>query len=245
MSKRIRKYLLTVLSVMLIISACGENKKSMTVGDSVLTAAMLRYYLYNTQASYEVYYMALDTELDWQSKEGEKTLEEKVKSTVLSDIEKKYELVNHISDFNVDPKVSDDEINDGIKEFKAENNKKLASKIDISDKELKELQKNIILYNRINDAIRSDCEDKINESEIRQCSISMMDIKGEGADIAAEDIFDRLRSGEDMENLADMNGITITKGVMGYGDRDGDELENEILNLKEGEYGLARQGDIY
>lgn len=103
----------------------------------------VRYYAYKTQATYEVYYMSKNKELKWNKKlKIGVTLEEGVKSQILSDICKRQALYVNASKYDVSLSAKEESKANEEAEYYLENSsEKMLSKVNISKERLVEIYK--------------------------------------------------------------------------------------------------------
>lgn len=158
---------LIIATMSLLMFACGntedsDNKKDndkkidvaapadkakdvvvITAGDRNVYLDEVRYYLYNTQATYEAVYMAEDKEVDWeQIVEGDIVLKDAVKSTVIDKICKREAILSYADAYDV--KLSDselEEIDKKVQIFFDESDDELLRRIDVSPERLQEIYK--------------------------------------------------------------------------------------------------------
>lgn len=153
---KIKKMLLAVMCITMMLSTagCGRNKTVKEVETATNKAEEIeaihagtvtvffdeaKYYAYTTQATYEAYYIAEDSEIDWNSELSENvTWEQGIKSTVLDDICRRECMYSLAGEYNVSLSESDiKEIDIAVKNYYSETNKKLMLKIGVSEKRLK------------------------------------------------------------------------------------------------------------
>lgn len=138
----------------------------MVVGDAVVYLDEVRYYSYNTQATYEAVYIAEDEALDWNSEMSEGvTLEEAVKSTVLDRICEREALVQYAEEYGVaftETELS--EISDKVDTFFEESNPKLLERIDIEKERLKEVFEKEELYKKVKEVMDDEEAGKSDET---------------------------------------------------------------------------------
>ena len=167
--------ILLVLSLILsVFTGCEVSEKQQGIPDSVDTIRVgniyveddeMRYYFYNTQATYEAYYIAEDMELDWDSELQEGTsLREGVKSIILDDICKREVIISFAEDYSIETDSDDvSEAEKMVETFFTETNPKLQSKINISPLRLQEIFEKEILYKKVSEAMEAEEEGKTDE----------------------------------------------------------------------------------
>ena len=161
------KLVLLCTAVTIIFSACSFGKNSeevvtdengnkidtdlsydeaarqpvITVGTEQVYLDEVRYYFYNTQATYELYYDTDDKELDWNKEMSVGvTLAEAVKSNILDTICETEALSSYAEEYGVS--FSEDEltkISNKVDKFYAKTNEKLLDRIKIKTERLKEV----------------------------------------------------------------------------------------------------------
>ncbi|MBE5958160.1 MAG: hypothetical protein E7254_04770 [Lachnospiraceae bacterium] len=163
------KMLLVMSFVMFVLSGCdvkesriinNDNIDTIQVGDSRVEEDEMRYYFYNTQATYEAYYIAENMKLDWDSEIQEGILlRDGVKSTVLDDICKREVIVSMAEDYSVELDNEDEsEADKMVETFFTETNPKLQTKIDISPLRLKEVFEKELLYKKVLEIMENEEE---------------------------------------------------------------------------------------
>ena len=135
------------------------------VGTNVVPEDEMRYYFYNTQATYEAYYIAEKMELDWNSQMQEGvTLSEGVKSTILDSICRREVIAGYADDYSVKLDSEDfAEAKKMVETFFTETNPKLQERIDISPLRLEEVFEKDILYKKVEKIIENEEEGKTDE----------------------------------------------------------------------------------
>ena len=103
----------------------------------------VRYYAYKTQATYEVYYMSKNKELKWNKKlKIGVTLEEGVKSQILSNICERQALYEEASKYDVSLSAEEEsEANEEADYYLENSSEKMLSKVNISKERLVEIYK--------------------------------------------------------------------------------------------------------
>lgn len=103
----------------------------------------VRYYAYKTQATYEVYYMSKNKELKWNKKlKIGATLEEGVKSQILSDICERQALYEEAAKYDVSLSAEEENKTNEEADYYLENSsEKMLSKVNISKERLVEIYK--------------------------------------------------------------------------------------------------------
>lgn len=137
----------------------------MNIGTKKVYLDEVRYYSYNTQATYETYYIAEEKELDWNREMSEGvTLEEAVKSTVLDGICRRESLILYADEYNVDFTEEElKEIAEKVENFYEKSNEKILDRININRERLQEIFEKNELYNKVKDIMESEKEGKSDE----------------------------------------------------------------------------------
>ncbi|MCR5837314.1 MAG: hypothetical protein K6G88_12490 [Lachnospiraceae bacterium] len=142
-----------------------QDVDTIRVGDIVVPEDEMRYYFYNTQATYEAYYIAEEMELDWNSEIQEgTTMSEGVKSTVLDDICRREVIAALAEEYEV--KLDNEEFAEAktmVETFFTETNPKLQEKIEISPLRLEEVFEKDILYKKVEKTIEDEEAGKADE----------------------------------------------------------------------------------
>ncbi len=148
------------------INETTANQEGLVVaihaGDSDIYIDEARYYAYNTQGTYETYYLTEGQEIDWG---GEKTKEmpfqQIVKSTVLDDMCRRECMYELADEYNV--KLTDEEINSinkNVNNFFKKSNKKLKNKIDISKERLSVVFQKAEIAKKVEGIMNTENKDK-------------------------------------------------------------------------------------
>jgi hypothetical protein len=166
--------LLLVLATVFVNTGCEmksspvikvQDVDTIRVGDSVVAEDEMRYYFYNTQATYEAYYIAEEMELDWNSEIQEGiTMSEGVKSTVLDDICRREVIAALAGEYSVE--LDNEEFAEAktmVETFFTETNPKLQEKIEISPLRLEEVFEKDILYKKVEKTIEEEETGKTDE----------------------------------------------------------------------------------
>lgn len=117
----------------------------------------IRYYAYKTQATYEVYYMSKNKELKWDKKlKIGVTLEEGVKSQILSDICERQALYEEASKYDVSLSAEEESKANEEADYYLENSsKKMLSKVNISKERLVEIYKKEKIAKKVEDILNA------------------------------------------------------------------------------------------
>lgn len=119
-------------------TAAPEKTVAVNAGDIKVYLDEAKYYLYTAQATYETYYISEGKEIDWESdmKDGT-SWQQGIKSIVIDDICRRESMYALAGEYNVS--LTEEEKSDvetDVKNYYTKTNKKLSSKIDISQKRL-------------------------------------------------------------------------------------------------------------
>lgn len=222
-------------------SACSCKKKeskqpAMKIGSSDLTEGIVRYYAYNAQASYENYYMASGSHIHWSEGKNKVTLEDQVKEQTLEEMVKKYKLINHAKDFEVDKSdVREKDLSDMIDNYKKNTADALKDKVDASDDDLKKIFTTYILYDDICEYIKEQYNIVVEKDLYRQVSINLIEVTGDDAENTAVKICSEVNKGGKIVDVASKYKQEVIEGTIGAGDRDRDKIELACLTMKTGE----------
>lgn len=117
----------------------------------------VRYYAYKTQATYEVYYMSKNKELKWDKKlKIGATLEEGVKSQILSDICERQALYEEASKYDVSLSAEEESKANEEADYYLENSsEKMLSKVNISKERLVEIYKKEKIAKKVEDILNA------------------------------------------------------------------------------------------
>lgn len=117
----------------------------------------IRYYAYKTQATYEVYYMSKNKELKWDKKlKIGVTLEEGVKSQILSDICERQALYEEASKYDVSLSAEEESKANEEADYYLENSsKKMLSKVNISKERIVEIYKKEKIAKKVEDILNA------------------------------------------------------------------------------------------
>ena len=117
----------------------------------------VRYYAYKTQATYEVYYMSKNKELKWNKKlKIGVTLEEGVKSQILSDICERQALYEEASKYDVSLSAEEEsEANEEADYYLENSSEKMLSKVNISKERLVEIYKKEKIAKKVEDILNA------------------------------------------------------------------------------------------
>lgn len=173
---KIKNFMILVVAVTVVLTGCESNKKMeegnakteaknpdevpavmaehtevIKAGDVVVYLDEVRYYAYNTQATYETYYMAEEKELDWNGKiSDDVTLEEAVKSTVLDTICEREAIISYADEYNIKLEESELlEISDKANKFFSETNEKFLEKVDVSHERMRAIFEKNALFEKV------------------------------------------------------------------------------------------------
>ena len=116
-----------------------------------------RYYAYKTQATYEVYYMSKNKELKWNKKlKIGVTLEEGVKSQILSNICERQALYEEASKYDVSLSAEEEsEANEEADYYLENSSEKMLSKVNISKERLVEIYKKEKIAKKVEDILNA------------------------------------------------------------------------------------------
>ena len=117
----------------------------------------VRYYAYKTQATYEVYYISKNKELKWNKKlKIGVTLEEGVKSQILSNICERQALYEEASKYDVSLSAEEEsEANEEADYYLENSSEKMLSKVNISKERLVEIYKKEKIAKKVEDILNA------------------------------------------------------------------------------------------
>lgn len=127
-------------------------------GKTQISLEEARYYAYKSQATYEVYYLANEEELNWDKEmETGVTLEEAVKTQVLDGICKRAALLENAQKYDITlDETEKSEIAGMVTEYFADTDEKLLKKIDISEEKLTEAFENKKIAEKVQNAMEAE-----------------------------------------------------------------------------------------
>ena len=125
----------------------------------------VRYYAYKTQATYEDYYMSKNKELKWNKKlKIGVTLEEGVKSQILSDICERQALYEEASKYDVSLSAEEEsEANEEADYYLENSSEKMLSKVNISKERLVEIYKKEKIAKKVEDILNTKEKNRADE----------------------------------------------------------------------------------
>ena len=222
------------------LASCKKKKEekytAMKIGSSNLSPGILRYYAYNAQASYENYYMASGAHIHWSEGKNKVTLEEQVKEQTLGDMVKKYKLINHSKDFEVNKSdIRDKDVSDMVDNYEKNSSDVLKGKVDASKNDLKSIFTTYLMYEEICDYIKEKYNIVVDKELYRQVSINLIEVSGDDAANTAAKICSEVNKGGTIVDVASKYKQEVIEGTIGAGDRDRDKIELACLSMKTGE----------
>lgn len=146
-----------------VIDVTMEAKKAattvvLTVGQGQICLDEVRYYSYNTQATYEVFYSMEEEELDWHSEMSEGvSLEEAVKSTILDTMCERQALVEYAAENGI--VLTEEElaqVDEKTNTFFQQSGEDILEKIDIGNDRLKEVYAKDALYLKVKESLETE-----------------------------------------------------------------------------------------
>lgn len=140
----------------------ADKIEVIVAGESKVYLDEVKYYAYNTQATYEAYYIAENMELDWNKEMSVGVpLETAVKLTVLERISEREAIVSFAGEYGVE--LSEEEIkavDEKVKKFFEGTNKGLLEKISIKEKRLKSVYEKDALFEKVKAVMETEKEGK-------------------------------------------------------------------------------------
>lgn len=279
--KRLAACGLSIITALSLLTGCSSDKDKtnptvssdddktlITIDDITIPYSVGKFYAYNTQASYEAYYLANGYIMDWSIKyssndstditepatlEGETvppdaTIEDMVKADVLDRIKIFYTVAKYAKDNGVT--LNDDdykEIDEHVKNYLA-GNAKVTAATGATETSLKAIYETESYYNKGCDLILKDENFTIDEEDIRQSHVYVFELYPDVVEFpkdTADGILKRLQNGEDIEKISDVYGITISEGNVGKDSTVGDNIKETCLSLHAGESAIAVEDDAY
>ena len=246
--KRMRHTLLWVLIIGILVcaSGCGKSDSdkpksadqtvAIEVGDSEVYLDEVRYYMYSSQATYEIYFITRDTdkgandEIDWSAKRGKTTWENAVKGSVLNDIARREYFYGMRKDYNIklDDKAKQD-IQLKIENYYTGTDEKLKSKIDIKKSRLEAVFKKAYIASMVEDVMNTVSKDSKDKDSADASYSEWIDDN----DIECQDAYFDISFDEHIFTKADMN--------LASGNDDGEE---ENVSQVDDDYNPVDNGGI-
>ena len=231
--KRVMLVTVAVFAMALVMVGCGssdskEQKKSadktvaIEAGDNQVFLDEVRYYMYSSQGTYEIYYIADGKEIDWGEKNGKTTWENTVKGSVLDSIAKRECFYEQRDEYNIqlDDKAKQD-IDLKVANYYTGTDEKLKNKINIKESKLTALFTKAYIATMIEDIMNTTekgSADKYYKSWL------------EKNDIECENAYFTINFDEHIFTRKDMN-ITVNEDTTGEtGEKEETSLHNPAEN---------------
>lgn len=248
-------------------TSADDNKTLITIDDINIPFSVGKFYAYNTQASYEAYYLANGYVMDWSVKytdtstdvtepstlEGETvaadaTIEDMVKADVLDRIKIFYTVAKYAKDNGITLDDADyKEIDQYVKDYLA-GNAKVSAATGATAESLKSIYETESYYNKGCDLILKDENFTVNEEDIRQTHIYVFELYPDNIEFpedTAKGILKRIQNGEDIKQISDIYGITVSEGNVGKDSTVGDNIKSTCLSLHDGGSAIAVEDGAY
>lgn len=255
-NKQIVLFLILMITICTCACSGADDKEDeddsltavLEVGGTKVYMDEIKYYAYTKQASHEAYYIAYGQEVDWQEDvDSEKTLEETVKDIVLNEICKRTIVNNHADKYNVTLDESDmQEAKDMVETYFSDSASALISAIGITEDRLTEVFEYQKLYEKVCLKYMEKNGTDISIEECVQARVSVITVADEEkAQTIASKILKEIKSGADINDVAEKYNCEAAEGNIGAGDRDGDELEELCLSLASGDVDMFCEDETY
>lgn len=176
MVNKIKNFILLILIsiiAVLILSACEAGRKTemseeqdvIIAGDRIVLEDEVRYYFYNTQATYEAYYMAENIELDWNREMSDGiTLAMGVKSSILDSICEREAIVSCADQYGIALTAEErNAVEAKVETFFTQTDENLQNLIHITSYRLQEVFEKDELYRKVKAKINVDQNDLSDE----------------------------------------------------------------------------------
>lgn len=140
----------------------ADKIEVISAGKSKVYLDEVRYYAYNTQATYEAYYIAEGKELDWDKEMSVGvSLEKAVKSTVFDSICEREAIVLYADEYQIILNEADvAEVEKKVQAFFEGTNKKLLRKINVTRERLTEIYQKDALFKKVKATMEEQYEGK-------------------------------------------------------------------------------------
>lgn len=241
-----------ILLLLSVLSACGDKEYHYVVarlGEQNVYLEEAKFYAICQQAAYEAYYVEKGVDLDWSmDPSGDGTsIQQKVKDDVMSSIQMRLIFNKHADEF--DAKLTDDElkkVDSDTKDFFNNSDKAVLEASGATKKLVKRLLKEKAIYDKICDQIISNIDDsEISATRLVKVTIATISKDSETPEVTAQDIENRVKSGESLKTVAEEYKLNVSEGNVGEGDMDGNDVEKLCLSLKTGEVGIVKTDKAY
>lgn len=197
-----------------------------------------RYYQYMYERFYSSYYGSNF----WSTDAGSGTMEDNLKTNVMSEIMQTYVLLEHADEYKVSLSDADKEkVNKAVKEFLDTSDEKLITAANATEDLVTKVYTNNALANKVWEAVVSKVDTNVTDEEARQVTVKYVLIskdndKYKDGEKIAKEIADKVKAGKDLETVCkDYDSLTAsTESYSKNGENDTD-LGKKAATLSTGD----------
>ena len=201
-----------------------------TVGDEDITLGVANFYARMTQGQYETYYagmMGMTGEDMWlQEVEEDKTYEQAVKDSIMTELENLYIIAQHAAEYEVSlTEDEQDAIREAATRFDELNSDETKEAVSGYRKDIEKYLELLTIQNKMDSKMKEGVDEEVSDEEAAQkamkyvyFSFSSTDDSGNTVDLSDEEkealradaqtLADRVKAGEDMTAVAEEMGLT-------------------------------------
>ena len=201
-----------------------------TVGDEDITLGVANFYARMTQGQYETYYagmMGMTGEDMWlQEVEEDKTYEQAVKDSIMTELENLYIIAQHAAEYEVSlTEEEQDAIREAATRFDELNSDETKEAVSGYRKDIEKYLELLTIQNKMDSKMKEGVDEEVSDEEAAQkamkyvyFSFSSTDDSGNTVDLSDEEkealrtdaqtLADRVKAGEDMTAVAEEMGLT-------------------------------------
>lgn len=224
-----------MIAVMTVSGCSGSidtDAVAATVGDEDITLGVANFYARMTQGQYETYYagmMGMTGEDMWsQELEEGKTYEESVKDSIMEELQNLYLISQHAQEYEVSlTEDEQDAIKEAAKQFDESNSEEAKELVSGYRKDIEKYLELVTIQSKMDSKMKEGVDEEVSDEEAAQKamkyvyfsftttdesgnSVTISDEEKEALRTDAQNLADRVASGEDMAAVAEEMGQTAS-----------------------------------
>lgn len=230
------------LTAMMVTGCSGTldpDAVVMTIGDEEVTLGVANFYARMTQAQYETYYlsmmssngMAMTAEDMWNQEYDGKTTEESTKESLLESLQNMYLISQHAEEYNVS--LTDEEekaISEAAEQFDADNTEEAKDTVSGYKKDIEKYLELTTIQTKMDSVMKEGVDEEVSDEEAAQkamnyvffsytttddsgTTLALSDDQKTALKTTAEDLAERVKNGEKMEDVAEESSATVQEAT--------------------------------